>query len=232
MSLNKPEPKPTTPKPTVAETQAKRMSMKQKVGLTLGTLALGLGTTLPSFGTEKAPVQSNLETQQTTEHVTTNEAMEVTQAPTVPIQIAQAETHKHAYHFKNDAERDVMFKKVAREAGAKADSVFVNEVSKLTTPHGRRCYSDFIRGKSKGKTNYGTILDWYKSITSSPDLKNMPINELIKTIKTTNSSFYDLSVKELQSVDHDKKITGKADMIIANAIMELLKINLDSNLND
>jgi hypothetical protein len=233
MSLNKPnftkpESKPTTPKPTLQETQAKRMSLRQKAGLTLSTLALGLGTSLPSFGTEKAPIQSNLDTQPTTEHVTAGEQIE-TQAPTAPIEIAQAETHKHVYHFKNDAQRDAMFKKVLDE-GLKIYESNYSKILQLNTPESKKIINARKRDDTAGHTAKWTILNTFNQITS--DKSHTPAELITMLEKNDNTSIIYYYQSQVNDPNIFKSWRAKGEVNLGKTILKLLKINHDSNLND
>jgi hypothetical protein len=231
MSLNKPnydkpESKPTTPKPTVAETQAKRMSMKQKVGLTLGTLALGLGTTLPSFGTEKAPAQSNLDTQPTAEQVITTQDETITQAPTAPIQIAQAETHKHTYHFKNDAERDAMFKKVLKEHVIKIDSQVNRDVANMDPNLRITVKKGLDKMKNMGRTTNHLILSNYDGIA-----KSLKEGGSLETMKLQMKALFDTADNEISSKDKIVNMSGKWRKAYLETVVELIKINFNIDIS-
>jgi hypothetical protein len=52
MNLESQNNRPNKAKPSVAEIQAKKASMLQKLGLAVGGLALGLGSTMPAMGME------------------------------------------------------------------------------------------------------------------------------------------------------------------------------------
>jgi hypothetical protein len=231
MTLNQPKQNKSESKPksTLQETQANRMSLRQKAGLALGTLAIGLGAqSLPSMGMEKAQA-ANLDTQVTTEHVNTSQNESVTQAQSAPIEIAQAnQERKRSYNFKNDAERDTAFKKVLDE-GIAIYEKNLSDLKKINNPQAKKILSMIKKNDSAGFSARYQFLQMYNEYVNYNKYTKLELIDIMENHKTSLINAY---LKKVNDPDTIKSWNAKGNVNLGKTVLKMLKINYDSNLND